>query len=215
MLSVFALIFLSSSVLADGPETDKKPIRNATILNSASRLELLWSPGPYLHGNWGPISVCPEGTFASGFDLLWEPPTGDDTALNAIRLICRNKDGTASFTIRSGEGPWGSAIKTFECPQREFLFSYQLSYEPYGRDAVDDTGANGLLMSCRPLESDSEQGSKEIGDKGPWPVAWTRRVTCGRKSLIVGFETNVEPSCGSRCDDTALDDVRFFCVSSQ
>ena len=41
-------------------------------------------------GSWGHTEWCPHGTFANKFDLKIESDqgSGDDTALNAIRLLC-------------------------------------------------------------------------------------------------------------------------------
>ena len=42
-------------------------------------------------GSWGLTEWCPHGTFANTFDLKIESYQGgdDDTALNAIGLLCR------------------------------------------------------------------------------------------------------------------------------
>ncbi len=54
-------------------------------------------------GDWGKVRYCPEGEKATGFSLKTEReqgPGGDDTALNAIALIC-----TSGRRITSAQGP--------------------------------------------------------------------------------------------------------------
>ncbi len=54
-------------------------------------------------GDWGKVEHCPEGERANGFSLKTEREQrrGDDTALNAIALIC-----TSGSRITSTQGPW-------------------------------------------------------------------------------------------------------------
>jgi hypothetical protein len=53
-------------------------------------------------GDWGKVEYCPEGERATGFSLKTEREQGrgDDTALNAIALIC-----TSGRRITSTQGP--------------------------------------------------------------------------------------------------------------
>jgi hypothetical protein len=53
-------------------------------------------------GEWGKVEYCPEGEKATGFSLKTEREQGrgDDTALNAIALIC-----TSGRRITSAQGP--------------------------------------------------------------------------------------------------------------
>jgi hypothetical protein len=55
-----------------------------------------------LWGDWGPAQSCPQGERAIGFQLKVESPQpgdGDDTALNAIALLC-----TRGSSIPSSQG---------------------------------------------------------------------------------------------------------------
>ena len=42
-------------------------------------------------GDWGVLDMCPNGTYAQGFSLKLEEDQagGDNSALNAVQLICR------------------------------------------------------------------------------------------------------------------------------
>jgi hypothetical protein len=53
-------------------------------------------------GDWGKVEYCPEGERVIGFSLKTEREQGrgDDTALNAIALIC-----TSGSKITSTQGP--------------------------------------------------------------------------------------------------------------
>ena len=52
-------------------------------------------------GDWGKVEYCPEGEKATGFSLKTEREQGrgDDTALNAIALLC-----TRGSSIPSSQG---------------------------------------------------------------------------------------------------------------
>ncbi|XP_053381966.1 vitelline membrane outer layer protein 1 homolog [Mercenaria mercenaria] len=91
--------------------------------------------------------------------------TGDDTALNAIRLTCSDDSGHAqlAYQIISGEGPFGSWSKTETCHQQfhasNFLVGFALQVEaPQG--AVDDTSANYVKLFCR--DFDGNNAEKEL-----------------------------------------------------
>ena len=59
-------------------------------------------------GDWGVLDMCPNGTYAQGFSLKLEEDQsgGDNSALNAVQLICRyvhclfqNRCECASYTF--------------------------------------------------------------------------------------------------------------------
>uniref|UniRef100_A0A8B9QCN8 Vitelline membrane outer layer protein 1 homolog n=1 Tax=Apteryx owenii TaxID=8824 RepID=A0A8B9QCN8_APTOW len=121
--------------------------------------------------------------------------SGDDTGLNAIRLLC---GGTG--TVTSSQGAWGKWGRTQFCP-RGHLVAFRLrTEERQGRG--DDTAANALDFRC-------SQGHLLQGAGTPWGSwgAWSPPCAPGG---ICGLQTRVEPPQG-RGDDTALNNVRFFC----
>jgi len=163
---------------------------------------------------WTGAVYCPFGTFATGFQIKLEDHqgSGDDTAMNGLWLICKGVAGTIEHVVQSGMGNWGKPVEPPQkCPTGEFLFSYELREEVHRGPNHDDTSANGLRFGCRPYGSSQEIPSgNPISQPGFWGD-WRPISKCSGKNLIVGVETLIEPAKSDN-DDTAMNDVRFFCM---
>ncbi|XP_078520152.1 vitelline membrane outer layer protein 1-like [Lissotriton helveticus] len=156
--------------------------------------------GPW--GSWTWIDMCPEGSYATGYSVQLEEyvSASDDTALNGIRLFCTSQDGVA-YTVESAVGDFGKWSRVTWCPAG-YLKSFQLKVEePQG--ALDDTAANTIKFRC----TSGAIVEGEVGDFGQYG-GWSS--DCPRGG-ICGIETKMEPYGGAFVDDTALNDVRFFC----
>uniref|UniRef100_A0A8D2JIU0 Vitelline membrane outer layer protein 1 n=1 Tax=Varanus komodoensis TaxID=61221 RepID=A0A8D2JIU0_VARKO len=149
--------------------------------------------GPW--GHWGKKAFCAQGS-AIGFALK-VTPAEDDTSLNGIRLICKDN----SF-VSSAFGQWGAWTEIHYCPKPYKLVSFALRIEiPQGLG--DDTGANNIYFICN--DGTMLRGnSHRWGHFGPWSPF------CNSGTSICGLQTKVEVPQGID-DDTALNDVKFFC----
>ncbi|XP_041650210.1 vitelline membrane outer layer protein 1 homolog [Cheilinus undulatus] len=158
-------------------------------------------------GDWHSSEMCPENSFAIGFSQRVEPGQGDgdDTALNGIRLYCaaENHEGF-THTVESHAGFWGDWTMPQYCP-RGVLTAFQLQVEaPIGRG--DDTAANNIRFRCSTHTILHGMGMP-WGDYGSWSN------TCYGGG-ICGIRTKVEGRQGEG-DDTALNDVEFYCCANK
>uniref|UniRef100_A0A3P9IX85 Vitelline membrane outer layer 1 homolog a n=1 Tax=Oryzias latipes TaxID=8090 RepID=A0A3P9IX85_ORYLA len=155
-------------------------------------------------GDWGEQDMCPEGFYAAGFSLKVEQPqgSGDDTALNGIRLYCVNPQNKQQQVIReSAVGRWGEWTAVKMC-ETGYLASYMLRVEP-PQGGGDDTSVNNIKFICSGNGAQLEGAGLEWGDWGNWSNKCPKGAICGLK-------TRVEEHQGNG-DDTSLNDVKFFC----
>uniref|UniRef100_F7CRS6 Vitelline membrane outer layer 1 homolog n=1 Tax=Ornithorhynchus anatinus TaxID=9258 RepID=F7CRS6_ORNAN len=156
--------------------------------------------GPW--GSWTWVDMCPEGSYAIGYSLKVEETfsANDETSLNGIRLFCTNRTSSA-FTIESNIGEFGYWARISWCPTG-FLSSFQLKVEsPQG--ILDDTAVNNIRFRCSTGVVLENPGGP-YGEYASWSDACPRGGICG-------LQTKQEPYRGLLWDDTALNDVRFFC----
>ncbi|MDB6445219.1 hypothetical protein PII47_17640 [Pseudomonas sp. 21TX0197] len=165
--------------------------------------------GPW--GTWGAAAYCPQGQYVWGLRLKSEPyqGSGDDSALNAVQLICKSGANGAATYIRSLEGKWGSWGRDYVCREHPVI-AFAIQVERFqGRDkekgSKDDTAAGNIKVNC---------GSETLAGDPPasWGE-WTGFYSCldglGAKK-VRGFRTRVEPDQGSG-DDTALNAMQVYC----
>ncbi|CAL8129053.1 unnamed protein product [Orchesella dallaii] len=154
-------------------------------------------------GSWGRFQRCPFGRYAQAFQLKTEPHriTGDDTALNAIRLFCGDPNQPDTAVISSTVGLFGSWGRVFSCFPG-YLSGFQMRVEE-PQATGDDTAANNIRGFCRNTPTYLEGDGLGFGSWGP-------QLNCTRNHAICGIQTQVEPSRGSD-DDTALNNVLMEC----
>lgn len=165
--------------------------------------------GPW--GVWGKSDYCPAGQYVWGFKLKSEPfqGNGDDSALNAVQLICKSGATGAKTYIKSDEGKWGVWGNEYIC--RDYpVIAFAIQVERYqGRDkekgSKDDTAAGNIKVKC---------GAQIlIGDPPAAWGDWTGFYTCpggtsGTK--VTGFRIKLEPDQGNG-DDTAMNAMQVYC----
>lgn len=165
-------------------------------------------------GHWGDFSdwkFCPPGTFAHGYQMRVEKAQGskkkeDDTALNAIRLACVDRQGSGENTITPHEGWWGDWQDWAYCNGSEPFVGAEMLIEKelgHGLDQ-DDTAANAVRFEC--LGGNTIEAPHQVG----WGD-WKGMSKCPNGQAICGVQVRVEVDQGKDKDDTAMNGARFAC----
>ncbi|CAF3369972.1 unnamed protein product [Rotaria sp. Silwood2] len=164
-------------------------------------------------GNWGrerEWRYCSANKWAIGFRLKVEADVAraDDTAMNAMELVCADTKKEGSEFIKEIEGHWGNWGSYTYCPEiGDFLSSVRFKIEPpqgAGIGAQDDTAANDVEFICSKSSSTIKSTNGEKwGD-------WKRFVSCPYGSAICGFSLIWEDNQAG-LDDTAANGALFDC----
>ncbi|XP_058040088.1 vitelline membrane outer layer protein 1 homolog [Ahaetulla prasina] len=193
-----ASIFLASAVdrqyiSANGTFANRRDYDSISVKNGGQ-----W-------GVWTWIDKCPPGSYAIGFSIRVEEYRGasDDTSLNGIRLFCSTEQtSNIMYTVESEPGEYGHWSGIRWCPRNGILRSFQLKVEPE-QGAGDDTAVNNIRFRCSNGLQIEEAGGP-FGEYSEWSTPCERGGICG-------LQTKQEHYQGFFIDDTALNDVRFFC----
>ncbi|XP_060552975.1 vitelline membrane outer layer protein 1 homolog [Ruditapes philippinarum] len=127
LLTMYFLQFVS--VLAISPVVD------CFLIHRVARYSVVDTIGHTNRASWGPrgcAQYCAEGTYAAGYEMKIEPKqgAGDDTALNAIKLVCLSLKGKHfGGTITSTVGPFGDRGGEHMSPDNTFLKEFALQVE--------------------------------------------------------------------------------------
>lgn len=132
-------------------------------------------------GFWGSGAACPGNTFAIGAQLKRMPymtaPNQDNSALNAVRMVC--EDGS---TINSAEGRDGEWSAVMNCPPGQVIFGVGIRMQAF-KIGVDNSGVNDLKFFCKdkptptpppPLGPYAEVGTPQYGRQ---PSGFLKSVT--------------------------------------
>ncbi|CAF3803511.1 unnamed protein product [Rotaria sp. Silwood1] len=161
-------------------------------------------------GPWGEFTntvYCNANTWAIGFRQRVEKPCDncDDTALNALELLCAKKDGTSVNSIKPHSGFWGDWSNVVRCPgSNNFLKGVSFKIEP-PQESGDDTAANDSQFAC----SQSRNIFASNGD--PWGD-WKPMKYCSPSTAICGFSLKLEDT-QNEGDDTAANGAKFECCT--
>ena len=164
-------------------------------------------------GDWGTFEYCPKGQFVHAYDLKTEADqgTGDDSAVNAVRLYCMDNPATSESgpltnSITSDSGKWGSWGSVTYCPGAHNPFVGFNLWIDAARDGVTDaTGVNKMGVMCRDGQRIQAETSASRGDQ-------TQDIKCQDGFAAIGIQTRVVPDQGPTADDLALNGVRLVCA---
>jgi len=191
-----ALIQRQASVQAHAADPSPK----LTSVESAGALWISANNGG-TWGTWGSASYCPGDNPIVGVQQKVEGNQGggDDTAMNAVRFLCRG--GT---WLTSTEGVWGGWSPVVQCTGSGYMTAYQmLSESPQG--GGDDTAANRIIIYC-------SNGAWLYPTGGMGWGSW-KYAACPSGMYARGFHSKVEGSQGGG-DDTALNGINVYCQST-
>jgi len=167
---------------------------------------IIESPRVTNWGTWGDWAQCPPFHYVAGMQLKtqYRQDVGDETALNAIRLLCVARG--SYFPMQSLEGDLGKWGQTFHCPSNSHVIGFQLRSES-DQGAGDNTAGNNLRIICNAVPERIIEGDGE--SFGSWTFgSWQE---CPKGQVVVGFRTQVQSNQGDG-DDTALNNIDMECA---
>lgn len=156
-------------------------------------------------GYWQEEAYCNPGLYVRGLTIRVEKPqgSGDDTALNNIQLHCADRNGTVREKFMSkGAHEWGEWGNDTLCGYGDFLRGFALRVQP-PQESGDDTAVNSIQFKC------SDGTEREPLNGGTWGD-WGEYQYCSPGSVVCGMSLRIEPQQGNG-DDTAVNDVKFYC----
>jgi hypothetical protein len=165
-------------------------------------------PGDGYWGGWTHTVYCKGGSYAYGYRMRTEKSQGgkrDDTALNAVELRCRDKNGAETPPISPHPGFWGDWHDVATCNSGEFLVAASMQIERPQGGNKDDTAANQVAFRCSGGQEIRAPAETSWGDWG----AFDPPGLAPANTAICGFYERLEGKRGDG-DDTALNGLRFL-----
>lgn len=142
------------------------------------------------------------GKWASGQKLLFHGEPGsarEEVAAQGGRRVASIESSLPLPPLR-----WGHWNDPLQCPPGSYLIGFSLRVERVRRGVSDYMGATNLRFVC-------SDGRVLEGQGLPWGEYGAWSPSC-RKGLC-GIQTKQEAIRGVLMDDSALNDVRFFCCA--
>ncbi|XP_045182484.2 vitelline membrane outer layer protein 1-like [Mercenaria mercenaria] len=167
------------------------------------------------YGKWANAEFCAEGTYAYGYDMKIEVKHGsggDDTSLNAIKILCKSLNGDCVGAVSSERSAWGKWVGETKCDGSDVLVAFSLQVEE-NQGNSDDSAANFIKFKCRSFGASIDQTyelAKEPG-YGHYGTYGDFSGDCSSNSAICGIITKLEEPING--DDSALNDVEFYCCT--
>lgn len=168
-------------------------------------------PGSYqgIWGGWGSWDMCTGDRLVCGIQSRIEGSQGggDDTGLNAVRLICCNSLPIGRLNeqdIFSKQSGWGDWREVQYCPTGSYVVGINLKLEG-GQGGGDDTAANAVNLRCNDPGNTILYSGHNVG----WGN-WRGFGFCPAGQIACGMQTRVEDGQGGG-DDTALNGIQLRC----
>lgn len=159
-------------------------------------------------GDWAPdFTNCWPGQWVTGVQIKSEKYQGggDDTALNAVRLLC-----SGGALLKSSEGAWGDDSVIKSCPAGSGVVGFRLNIEA-DQGSGDDTGVSDIELYCATAAGVGK--GTILGGSSAIFGTWRTPFTCPSRQFVTGFRTRVEGDQG-KGDDTTLNGVQMYCASA-
>jgi hypothetical protein len=236
------LLFLLCSCAVDAGSTEEESQADGTPESLASsngaesekfvqKEGLIFPPSNYVKhieigtGSWGAwimTEYCPQGAYVYGIELKSEASvgTGDDTALNGVRLSCY--DSSLSYmglgdTYSSGEfGSWHPRAVTSPYGIGNPFVGGRMKIEGSQGSGDDDTAANQVaLTAMNGVESVALAATSWGTWNAPHPLPTNdpNKFKCPANTAVCGVQVRREDHMGIHGDDTALNGIRLACCT--
>ncbi|XP_069505881.1 vitelline membrane outer layer protein 1-like [Ambystoma mexicanum] len=131
-------------------------------------------------------------------------------ALTAALLLlvseCQEARNYTNYVSVPNGGPWGAWSEILLCEKGLYARGFAIKVEsPQGY--ADDTSLNGLQLVCAtPTYNYMNSVSYEVVRAGVWgPISWCPG------GVMISFSLRVQPYQGAVTDDTAANNIRFYC----
>ncbi|XP_042867906.1 vitelline membrane outer layer protein 1-like [Penaeus japonicus] len=173
-------LILVSAGVPPGPKLPRRQVTDSLRLNNG----LSW-------GEWGPIEYCEDGSFATAFQVKFEPYSlidTDETAINAVRLYCSTIDHILTGYVQSVEGNHGDWLGLRSCSSGYVTGMRANVLEPQGTFG-DDVAVKNVQLSC----DDGREVITGVIEEGKIPNGdWSLWSRCSPNSAVCGIEVSVK-----------------------
>lgn len=170
---------------------------------STERFVIAPSSGPWgSYRNW---VYCPDDTWAIGFSQRVDEYHGlsDDSAVNALELVCGDAQSNRVASIISYEGLWGAWGSRVYCNgPKNYLRTAQFRVED--SSSIDVTGVTDSYFKC------TDDSGIQASNGHSWGY-WYSSASCPPSTAICGFQLLFQSYQGSTGDDTAMNGAQFAC----
>ena len=137
-------------------------------------------------------------------------PGCDDTALNAIELVCSHPSRSGIWgTLISLQGLQGDWTPRRTCNPGLYVTAFRLDVEA-DQGGGDDSAANNLRVQCRHLDTATGQYDLDGESPAPWGSIQLWSGSCPLNSAVCGLKTKVQRA-KEGADNTALNNVEMYC----